>query len=63
MKMGWGFIVGDGAAGVRGWGERKGEGNDRLARGIKELDVAAVEVQPLGEGVDPGGCGMAQEGV
>lgn len=58
MKMGWGFIVGDGATGVRGWGEREGEGNDRLARGIEELDAASVEVQTLREGVDPGGRGM-----
>lgn len=41
------FITGDGAAGARGRRESKGEGNDRLAGGVKELDAAAVEVLAL----------------
>ncbi len=61
MEVERAFVTGDGAAGVRGRRESKGEGNDRLAGGVKELDAAAVEVLALGEGVDAHRCGPSQE--
>lgn len=54
-------MTGDRAAGVRKWRESKGEGNNRLAGGVEELDAAAVEVLALGEGVDAYRCGLGQE--
>lgn len=59
--MGRALVTGDRAAGVRKWRESKGEGNNRLAGGVEELDAAAVEVLALGEGVDTYRCGLSQE--
>lgn len=35
-------------------GQGEGQGDDRLARSVEQLDLAALEVLPLREGVDPG---------
>lgn len=43
-------------------GQGEGEGDDRLAGSVEQLDLAALEVLPPREGVDPSGSCRGNRG-